>query len=98
MAFFAFAGRNESELTGTAARAAVAIMIGALFAGSTLLTPLYVIYKQELGFSGLMVTLIYAAYVFGNLVALILFGGLSDRIGRRRTALPGIAVAAASAL
>jgi predicted MFS family arabinose efflux permease len=45
-----------------------------------------------------MLTLIYAAYVFGNLVALILFGGLSDRIGRRRTALPGIAVAAASAL
>ena len=40
---------------------AVAAMIGVMFAGSTLLTPLYIIYKQKFGFSGITLTLIYAA-------------------------------------
>ena len=48
-------------------------MIGALFAGSTVLTPLYVIYKPQFGFSQISLTLIYAAYVIGNLAALLLF-------------------------
>ena len=54
--------------------------------GSTLLTPLYVIYRQKFGFSGVTLTLIYAAYVVGNLGALLLFGRVSDQVGRRRAA------------
>ena len=38
-------------------------MIGVLFAGSTVLTPLYVIYKQQFGFSQITLTLIYAGAV-----------------------------------
>ncbi|TIU83573.1 MAG: MFS transporter, partial [Mesorhizobium sp.] len=36
---------RDHELGGRAAKAAVAAMIAALFAGSTALTPLYIIYK-----------------------------------------------------
>ncbi len=73
-------------------------MIGTLFAASTLVTPLYVIYEQQLHFSRITLTLIYAAYVIGNLAALLAFGQLSDHVGRRQTALPAIAVAIVSAL
>jgi MFS family permease len=89
---------RELELKGAAAVCVAASMIGALFAGSTLLTPLYVIYKHELGFSQITLTLIYAIYVIGNLAALLLFGRLSDAIGRRRTAVPAMAVAIFSTL
>ncbi|MGH6777892.1 MAG: hypothetical protein ACRECL_07785 [Bradyrhizobium sp.] len=41
-----------------AAAGTVATMIGVLFAGSTLVTPLYVIYKQAFGFSQITLTLI----------------------------------------
>jgi MFS family permease len=73
-------------------------MIGVLFAGSTVVTPLYVIYKEQFGFSQISLTLVYAAYVVGNLAALLLFGRLSDEIGRRRTAVSAMAIAIASAV
>ncbi len=98
MTFPAFARPHEAELTGRAATASVGAMIAVLFAISTLLTPLYVIYRQELGFSQITLTLIYATYALGNLGALLLVGRISDRIGRRRAALPALAIALASAL
>jgi MFS family permease len=97
MAFPVLAHARERALSGKAATAAVAAMIGALFAGSTVLTPLYVMYEQQLGFSRITLTLIYAVYVVGNLAALLLFGRTSDYIGRRRTALIAMAVAVLSA-
>jgi MFS family permease len=89
--------RRDAELTGRAAVAAVAAMIGAAFAGSTLITPLYVIYKEQFGFSQITLTLVYGAYVLGNLVALLFLGHLSDQLGRRRTAVPAMAIAILSA-
>ena len=80
-------GLRSVEFRGSTAVGAVAFMIGVLFAGSTVVTPLYVIYKQQFGFSQISLTLVYAAYVVGNLAALLLFGRLSDEIGRRRTAV-----------
>jgi MFS family permease len=64
--------------------------------GATMPTPLYPIYEQELGFGGVMVTLIFAAYAVGVVAALLLFGRLSDQIGRRKVLLPGLALAAIS--
>ena len=66
--------------------------------GSTLLTPLYLIYRRMFGFSEVTLTLIYAVYVVGNLAALFFFGRLSDQIGRRRASLPAIALAAIATL
>ena len=73
-------------------------MIGMLFAGSTLVTPLYIMYKQAFGFSQITLTLIYAAYVIGNLGGLLFFGRLSDQIGRRRVAAAGMIMMIIAAL
>lgn len=81
-----------------AALAIVAIALGAMFVGAILPTPLYPLYKQAFGFSGVTLTLIYAVYVLGNLVALLFFGRLSDQIGRRITTLPAIGMGLASAV
>ncbi|MER8863451.1 MFS transporter [Mesorhizobium sp. M0751] len=89
---------RDHELGGRAAAAAVAAMIAALFAGSTALTPLYIIYKQIFGFSQITLALVYAVYVIGNLAALLMLGRVSDVIGRRPMALAGMAVAVVSAV
>lgn len=86
------------EFDRTAAIIIVASMIGVLFAGSTVPTPLYIIYKQQFGFSQISLTLIYAAYVIGNLAALLLFGRLSDQIGRRKCGIAALITAMLSAL
>ena len=66
--------------------------------GTTLPTPLYTLYREQFGFSELMVTVIFASYAIGVIAALVLFGRLSDEIGRRRTLLPGLALSALSAV
>src|SRR3954452_16134594 len=66
--------------------------------GATLPTPLYPLYQQELGFGGLMVTVVFATYAVGVLAALLLVGRLSDQIGRKAVLLPGLGVAAISSL
>jgi MFS family permease len=90
--------RANFRLSGAAANATVAALIGALFAGSTLLTPLYIIYEQKFDFSQITLTLIYAVYVIGNLAALLFFGHLSDILGRRKIALAALAVGILSTL
>jgi MFS family permease len=89
---------TRMDFGGSAAVTAAGAMIGVLFAGSTVVTPLYVIYRQEFGFSQISLTLIYAIYVIGNLAALLLFGRLSDQIGRRRAAAIAMAIAIVGAL
>lgn len=73
-------------------------VIAAAFAGSTLITPLYSLYQESFGFSEITLTLVYAVYVVGNVIALLIFGRLSDQIGRRRVAIPAVALAAAGTL
>ncbi|HEX5184882.1 MAG TPA: MFS transporter [Allosphingosinicella sp.] len=74
------------------------IVVAALFMGSTLLTPLYDLYRSDYRFSALMLVLLYAVYVVGNLAALLFFGRLSDQIGRKPMLFAGLALAAASAI
>lgn len=98
MAHFGATSTHRVELQGTTALAAVAMLIAVAFGLSTLITPLYVIYQQQLGFSQITLTLIYAAYALGNIAALLLFGRISDRVGRRLIALSSIATLGAAAL
>ena len=74
------------------------LAIGALYIGSTILTPLYPIYQREFGISPLNVTVIYAVYVVGNLAVLFFFGRLSDQVGRRLSALISFGLTLASAV
>ena len=76
----------------------VGFAFAATMFGTTLPTPLYPLYRQNVGFSELMVTVIYAAYAVGVLTALLLFGELSDRIGRKPILLTGVALSALSAV
>ena len=66
--------------------------------GVTLPTPLYPLYQHVLGFSTLVITVIYAAYSAGVMITLILFGGSSDQYGRRPVLLAGLACSAVSAI
>jgi MFS family permease len=77
---------------------AVASIITAAFMGSVIITPLYSLYQQKFGFSEITLTLVYAVYVVGNVAALLLFGQISDAVGRKRVAFPGLALAGGSAL
>ena len=77
---------------------AVATQLGIMFIGAILPTPLYPLYREAFGFSGVTLTLIYATYVLGNLTALLFFGRLADQIGRRPASLPAVAVGIASAI
>jgi MFS family permease len=77
---------------------AVATQLGIMFIGAILPTPLYPLYREAFGFSGVTLTLIYATYVLGNLTALLFFGRLADQIGRRPASLPAVAVGVASAI
>src|SRR6478736_3898180 len=62
----------------------VAFAFTVLLLGTTLPTPLYVVYQARWGFSSGMLTLIFAIYSAGVLTALLVCGRLSDEIGRTR--------------
>src|SRR5881398_3138951 len=65
----------------------------ALMASTNLATPLYPVYAQRFGFSSLVLTAIFATYAFVLVPALILFGRLSDRFGRRPVLFVGLLTA-----
>ena len=99
VAYVAGVTKLKSHRTGAnLALALVAIALGVMFVGAILPTPLYPLYQQAFGFSGVTLTFVYAVYVLGNLVALLFFGRLSDQIGRRIVTLSAIGVGIASAL
>ena len=87
---------KHHELTRMGAVFAISAAIAVMFMGSTIVTPLYVLYQRDFGFSDVTLTFVYAAYVIGNLCALLFLGRLSDLIGRRRTTLPAMAAAVVS--
>jgi MFS family permease len=66
--------------------------------GTTLPTPLYPLFQERYGFDELLVTVIFAIYAFGVIAGLVLFGNLSDEIGRKPMLLVGLALSAVSAL
>jgi MFS family permease len=74
----------------------VAVAFAVTMLGTTLPTPLYVLYQEELGFHDDMLTVIFAVYAAGVLAALLLFGRASDELGRRRMLLIGLTFAALS--
>jgi MFS family permease len=87
----------SSRLGHRAAFAAVAFALAVAMLGTTLPTPLYDLYRARFGFSELMVTVVFAVYALGVIGSLLLFGRVSDQIGRRRTLLAALALSALSA-
>ncbi|GAB3301060.1 MFS transporter [Epidermidibacterium keratini] len=65
-----------------------------LLTGTNLPTPLYRGYAERFGFSPLMVTVIFAAYIAALIPSLLIAGPLSDAVGRRRVLIPAVGIAA----
>jgi MFS family permease len=93
-----FRAENKLVASGSTALWIAGFDLAVVFAGSTLPTPLYLLYRRAFGFSEIILTLIYAAYVLGNLSALFFFGRLSDQLGRKKTTWPALSVAFLSTL
>lgn len=66
--------------------------------GTTIPTPLYPIYSAVYDLSPLLITIIYAVYAVGVISGLLIFGDLSDRVGRRYILIPGVILSIFSAL
>jgi MFS family permease len=66
-----------------------------VMAGANLATALYALYAREFRFSSLVLTTIFATYAVVLVPALVLFGRLSDRLGRRAVVGLGLVTAAA---
>ncbi|MFF4888214.1 MFS transporter [Streptomyces nigra] len=76
--------------------AAVVFAVG--MAGTTLPTPLYGLYREEIGFSQFLITVIFAVYAVGVIVALLLAGNFSDVLGRRPIIFTALVLSVLSAL
>jgi MFS family permease len=77
-----------------------ALVGGAWFAvmtSSNLATPLYAVYERRFGFSSAVLTVVFATYALVLAPSLLVFGQLSDRLGRRRVMSAGLATAGAGA-
>jgi MFS family permease len=61
-----------------------------LLASSSAPTPLYATYQVKWGFSDLMVTVIFGVYAVAVLFSLLVFGSLSDHLGRRPLLVVGL--------
>ena len=55
-----------------------------VFAVSAAPTPLYRVYQTEWKFSAIVLTAVFATYALFLLVSLLIFGSVSDHVGRRR--------------
>lgn len=78
------------DQTGASVRArgglavfSVAFAFWITMAGTTAPTPLYPVYGEEFGFTPFTVTVVFAVYALGVVLGLLVFGRLSDQVGRR---------------
>jgi len=70
----------------------LASILVAFLAASSAPSPLYALYKQAWGFSALTLTVVFSAYAFALLGALLVCGALSDFRGRRDVILLALAL------
>jgi MFS family permease len=76
----------------------VAATFAVIMGLSAVPTPLYGLYAARDGFGSLTITIVYAVYAAGVILALLTVGHVSDWYGRRRVMVPALLVAALSAV
>ncbi|HEY2656766.1 MAG TPA: MFS transporter [Solirubrobacteraceae bacterium] len=76
-------GSHKVTLPRNAAFALLASAVLTLLASSSAPTPLYATYQARWGFSDEVVTVIFGVYAVAVLGSLLVFGSLSDHVGRR---------------
>jgi MFS family permease len=87
-------GERSHRLAPPIAFAAAGAILVLFAAAASAPTPLYVVYQEEWGFSSATLTVIFAVYVVGLIGSLLVFGALSDHIGRRPVLAAAIALEA----
>ncbi|TVT19539.1 MFS transporter [Amycolatopsis acidiphila] len=73
---------------------AIAAIFVLFMAASSAPSPLYVVYQQNWDFSATTLTAVFAVYVLGLIVSLLVLGALSDHVGRRPVLASAIALEA----
>ncbi|WP_436969451.1 MFS transporter [Actinacidiphila glaucinigra] len=86
------------ERSARSAYVAAAGVFAVGMAGTTLPTPLYGLYREEIGFSELVVTVVFAVYAIGVIAALLVAGDFSDVLGRRPVLLTALGLSLLSAV
>jgi len=76
----------------------LAFVLLCFFAASSAPTPLYHLYQQQWGFSSALLTMIFAVYALSLLATLLVFGSLSDYLGRRPVIFLALALESLSML
>src|SRR5713226_9627803 len=90
------AAGGSGRLSSPIAFAAIAAIFVLFAAAASAPTPLYVVYQKEWGFTDSTLTVIFAVYVVGLIGSLLVFGSLSDHVGRRPLLAAAIALEAAA--
>jgi MFS family permease len=82
--------------SGNAVRPMLVVWLAwtALMASANLASPLYAEYADRFSFSSLVLTLVFSTYAAVLVVALMLFGRLADRFGRKPVLLGGLTAGA----
>src|SRR4051794_6888850 len=81
--------RSRGPLAGITAFAFWAVMMG-----TTVPTSLYPLYKSQFAFGSLTVTILFAVYALGVVAGLLVFGRVSDQVGRKPVIFAALLVAA----
>lgn len=92
------AATSAPSVARPAAYALIVYAITVLVATGTVPVALYQTYADEFRFSPAVLTILAASSAVGVIVAVLVFGRLSDMIGRRPVLLPALAIGAASLL
>jgi predicted MFS family arabinose efflux permease len=90
------ASRSQSErrLSPRVAFGLLTTILVSLLASSSAPTPLYATYQAHWGFSDVTITVIFGVYAVAVLVSLLVFGSLSDHVGRRPLLLGALVIQA----
>src|SRR5436305_652187 len=94
--------RHHHPLPPHVSRPLAYLLLACVFAygmlGTTLPTPLYVLYQEQYQFATGLIAVIFAVYALGVLAALLVFGRVSDHFGRRPVLVAALLLACASTL
>lgn len=74
------------------------LVLMSFLAASSVPSPLYALYRSLWGFSPLVLTVVFASYAVAMLLALLVFGALSDYRGRREVVLASLVLEIAALL
>lgn len=81
---------RTGRLPAGPAFALLASLVMSYLAASTAPSPLYGLYREAWGFSALTLTVVFAVYALALLGGLLVFGALSDHLGRRPVLLASL--------